>query len=113
MQLNQALEVAIGDAYKSTGGWRVKRMGCGRGRLDRRGNLFQSGVKTDGDSSGGKRVRGRVSLAGVSGGDGRAWIDGGGTMLSGLPNLQDKIFGCEREHAKPLSSRLHHVRGMS
>ena len=50
MQLNQALEVAIGDVYKSTGGWRVKRMGCGRGRRDRRGNLFQSGVKTDGDS---------------------------------------------------------------
>ena len=49
-------------------------------------------------------MKGRVSLAGVSGGDGRAWIDGGGTMLSGLPNLQDKIFGCEREHAKPLSS---------
>ena len=52
----------------------MKGRGCGRGRLDRRGNLFQSGVKTDGDS-GGKRVRGRVSLAGVSGGDGRAGVD--------------------------------------
>ena len=51
----------------------MERMGCGRGRLDRRGNLFQSGVKTDGDRK--RRSKLGRCLWGRREGVGRRWWD--------------------------------------